>query len=443
MRIALIADVHGNLPALEEVLRDAKSRGAVQIWSLGDIVGYCPYPEETVAVLKKERIKGIAGNYDTKILIFKKKKSKWKKKKDPVKFFSLRWTYKHLSQDAREYLKNLPERLSVKIEGKKFLFVHGTTDADDEPLMPDTTDERFSELAAPARKADADAVLCGHSHLFFDRHAAGVRFINPGSVGRPFDGDPRASYAVLDITEKDLKVSNVRINYDMSGLIKKMENEKFPLELISAVVQGKSTDRIKQEKKPPDRNELMRQVLKLAESCNYDREHSRHVCKVALRLFDSLKTLHGMNSERVLLESAALLHDIGLAKGAKRHHKTARNIILKSKNLPLDREEKTIAALVVRYHRCALPKKSHKYYSSLTRVSKDVVDKLSSLLRFADGLDRSHLNLINNLDCEILPEKVVLHVIAKEFSALDKDFGEKKADLFEKVFKKEVIIDWS
>lgn len=456
MRIALIADIHGNLPALEEVLRDAKARGVVQIWALGDLVGYCMYPEETVAMLRKEQVKSIAGNYDTKILAFKKKKSKWKKKKDPVKFFSLRWTYEQLSQDSKEYLKNLPDRLALKEEGKKFLFVHGTTDAADEPLTPDTPDKRFSELAAPARKADADAVLCAHSHLFFDKHADGVRFINPGSVGRPFDNDPRASYAILDITEKDLTVSNIRISYDKDELIKKMKNEKFPPELLQAVIQGKSLDRIKHEKKPPDRNELMKQVLKLAESCTYDREHSWHVSKIALRLFDNLKTLHGLGNERVLLESAALLHDIGLASirpalrgrrsgldnGAKRHHKTARNIILKSKNIPLDREEKTITALIVRYHRSALPKKSHKYYSSLTRVSRDVVDKLSSFLRFADGLDRSHLNLINDFDCEVLPGKVILHVRAKEFSSLDKDFGKKKADLFEKVFKKEAVIDW-
>ncbi|MBN1384147.1 MAG: YfcE family phosphodiesterase [Elusimicrobia bacterium] len=483
MRVILIADIHGNLPALESVLSDAGKRGVDNIWGLGDLAGYCPYPNEVVERLQKEQVRTICGNYDTKILEFKKKKSKWKKKKDPVKFFSLRWTYKNISKNTKRYLKRLPERLILKEEDKKFIFVHGTFDADDEPLKPDTPRGRFSELAG---KTGADAVLCGHSHLFMDKTVDGVRFINPGSVGRPFDGDPRASYAVLDIEKGKLSVKNIRVAYKMDAMLKKMRNEGFPQELLQAVREGKSLDpgtrapnqsplgmvqgkpcavRGKHEVKSINRKDLIKQVLKLAESCDYEKEHSHQVGRTALQLFDSLKSLHGLDSriERVLLESAGLLHDIGLAsirpalpasqrgergrrsglsKGTRKHHKTGRDIILNSKNLPLSEEEKMITALIVRYHRRALPKKSHKYYSSLTRVSRDVVNKLSSLLRIADGLDRTHLSMVKYLNCRILPEKVVIQIKAKEFSGPDKEFGKRKADLFEKVFKKELLINW-
>ena len=190
--------------------------------------------------------------------------------------------------------------------------------------------------------------------------------------------------------------------------------------------------------------ELTKKVLRLARSCNYEKKHSHQVTKVALLLFEHLRSLHKLGErERLLLQWGGLLHDIGWVKGWRKHHKSAARLILAAGELPFGEREKTIVALIARYHRRALPKDSHRHFSELSPPDKETVKKLASLLRMADGMDRTHLGLVQALDCEILPEKVIVHIKAKDFSDTDKTKGKAKAELFETVFEKEVVIDWA
>jgi exopolyphosphatase/guanosine-5'-triphosphate,3'-diphosphate pyrophosphatase len=189
---------------------------------------------------------------------------------------------------------------------------------------------------------------------------------------------------------------------------------------------------------------VIEMVLKLAQACDYEKGHSEHVTNVALRLFDELRPLHHLGQkERLYLRSAALLHDVGLLRGLRRHHKSTREIILSSKEFPFADEEKVIVALVARYHRRALPKDSHKYFSDLKAGDKEIVRKLASLLRVADGLDRTHMSAVKDLTCDIHPDRVIIHVEADEFEPWDKEAAKKKADLFEDVFRRELVIDWA
>ena len=195
---------------------------------------------------------------------------------------------------------------------------------------------------------------------------------------------------------------------------------------------------------PINENKVIAGVLKLARSCHYEKEHSHQVTRLALKLFDELKKLHHLRPRhRLLLQSASLLHDIGWIKGRVRHHKTARDIIVKSSRIPLNKEEKIIVALVARYHRRALPKDTHKYYCDLDERGKEELKKLASLLRVADGLDRSRLNSVKDLRCLIFPRKIVLHVLSDNFVEYDQLATQKKADLFEKTFKKDLLVHWS
>src|SRR5437868_1561734 len=98
MKIALIADIHGNLPSLEVVLADAEKQGAEIIWNLGDFLGYGPFPNEVVALLRTSKAKNIIGNYDLKVLDFDPQKPHWKKKSFSPKYFSFEWTSKELTQ---------------------------------------------------------------------------------------------------------------------------------------------------------------------------------------------------------------------------------------------------------------------------------------------------------------------------------------------------------
>ena len=146
------------------------------------------------------------------------------------------------------------------------------------------------------------------------------------------------------------------------------------------------------------KDNLTEEALALARSYDIEEEHSCQVARIALMLFDELKDTHSLGvRDRLLLEVGALLHDIGWIEGQKGHHKTSRDLILKSDISGLSADEKTIVALIARYHRKALPCDSHDDYSKLRARSKDVLIKLASLVRLADGLDRTHLSAIRKL----------------------------------------------
>jgi len=188
---------------------------------------------------------------------------------------------------------------------------------------------------------------------------------------------------------------------------------------------------------------MIDQVLELAKSCNYEKGHSHQVTRLALKLFDVLEPLHHLDDkEKLFLESAGLLHDIGWVKGRQGHHKTARDMIIDSKILPFNQQEKVIVALVARYHRRALPQDSHKYYGDLDAQTKNKVCILSAFLRMADGLDRGHMNIVQDLSCDILAEKIILKLKANKAPNLEMEVGKQKADLLEQVFKRELVLQW-
>jgi putative phosphoesterase len=239
MPVALIGDVHANLPALQAVLKHARDQGAEAIWNIGDFVGYGPFPNQVVKRLRKEGAQSVIGNYDQKVLEIKSKKRKWMKKRDPLKIFAFRWAYKTLSKKNRKYLRSLPEELRFEWEGRQVLLTHASPASRDEPLDANTPEARFRELA---QMANADLVICGHSHRPFIRHVDGVWFINTGSVGRPDDGDPRATYAVLRSSSGQIKVEHYRVDYDVSRSIMAIREKHLPEQFAQMLRRGISLD---------------------------------------------------------------------------------------------------------------------------------------------------------------------------------------------------------
>lgn len=237
MRIALIADIHANLPALEAVLAHAQQQEATKTWNLGDLVGYGAMPDEVVQRLRKSEVLSVVGNYDLKVLEFKEKGKKWQKKKHPEKYLAFEWTYQHLSKKNRQYLRFLSQELRLKVKGKRILLTHGSPASIDEPLAPDTPEERLRELA---QEAKADLIITGHSHQPHVRQVGTVWFVNPGSVGRPDDGDPRASYAVLDIGTDSVAVQHFRVEYDVEAAATAIREQHLPETFAQMVLQGRS-----------------------------------------------------------------------------------------------------------------------------------------------------------------------------------------------------------
>ena len=174
-------------------------------------------------------------------------------------------------------------------------------------------------------------------------------------------------------------------------------------------------------------------------SIGNERRHTIQVCRLCCILFDELQSLHRMgNTERIWLQTAALLHDIGKSICRKDHNKKSRDIIIKSSNLPFNKKERKIIGLIARYHRGVLPNRSHKYYGKLDSESRYYIRKLAALLRLADGLDGNHKSSITDMSCQITEENIIIYPVIQGVFKSSKAIA--KADLLEFVFDREVII---
>ena len=440
MKVALLGDIHANLPALEAVLDDASREGAETVWNLGDFVGYGPMPDEVVGRMREAAAVNIIGNYDLKVLAFPAKDRKWRTSKMPQKHFAFRWAWENLSEGSRDYLRSLGPQARLEVCGYRVLLTHGSPADGEEHLRPTTPALRLRELA---RMTDADVVLCSHSHEALDREAGGVRFINPGSVGRPEGGDPRASYALLDFRLGALEVRHRRIEYDVDSTVAALRARKLPEELVQVFLQGKNLDQVVSGAMDGcDVGALMAAANDLAIRCDDEREHSRQVTNLALRLFDELADVHGLAGEaRLWLECGAMLHDIGWCDGQRAHHKTSFRLILAADDLPLTARQRRIVASIARYHRKALPREDHSHFSALDDADRHLVCVAGGILRVADGLDRTHTNGVRDLTCRIGPKDLVIRCRTDGSAAAEQWAATEKADLLQLALGRKVMIE--
>jgi diadenosine tetraphosphatase ApaH/serine/threonine PP2A family protein phosphatase len=242
MSAAILADIHSNATALMAVLEDIDRRGgADELWLLGDIVGYGPDPHRCIDILRHFTCFGVIGNHDLAAL-----------DKAPLNLFApdaaeaIRWTIRQLSADDALFLSRLPERL----ERGSFIIVHGS------PRRPvweyllsiSIARENFATLSTPY-------CFVGHTHaaLGFKKDPEGVSAIhlteniglalgktplilNPGSVGQPRDGDPRASYAIYYPEDGMFKLH--RVVYDIAAVQDRMLKAGLPARLASRLAHG-------------------------------------------------------------------------------------------------------------------------------------------------------------------------------------------------------------
>ncbi len=125
---------------------------------------------------------------------------------------SFAWTKAHVSAANRDWLRTLQPEIRFEVDGLRFLLVHGSPRRMNEYLYEDRAEATFARIAAGA---DADVIVCGHTHRPYDKTVAGVRFVNVGSAGKPKDGDPRACWALLETGPDGLTVEFRRVPYDV------------------------------------------------------------------------------------------------------------------------------------------------------------------------------------------------------------------------------------
>jgi len=179
-----------------------------------------------------------------------------------------------------------------------------------------------------------------------------------------------------------------------------------------------------------------RSVLQLAERLRSDDAHGRHVAELALKLFDSIRAIHGLGRrERELLEFAALLHDVGLYVNHSKHHRHSQYLITHGELRGFEPEEIAVIASVARFHKGAPPKPSHEELAQLPLEARRLIIQLTAILRVADSFDRSHHGVVR--DVHVMRRngrlKIRLDTAGRD-AALELWGAERKSDLWEKCF---------
>jgi exopolyphosphatase/guanosine-5'-triphosphate,3'-diphosphate pyrophosphatase len=185
-----------------------------------------------------------------------------------------------------------------------------------------------------------------------------------------------------------------------------------------------------------------RSTLELAERCNYYAEHAQQVVRLALALFDQTRAVHGLTDrEREWLEYAALLHDVGGLISYARHHRHSYYLIKNGDLRGFHPDEIEVIALVARYHRRGTPKRSHDEYAELPSSLRKTVRALSSILRVAESLDRSHAQAISGLELRDRGEDMLLQVNTGSDAELEVWATNRHLQPFEKLVGKPVRLE--
>lgn len=190
-------------------------------------------------------------------------------------------------------------------------------------------------------------------------------------------------------------------------------------------------------------SDRMEWVRRLARKCHSNEPHREHVAALATQLFDKLKQEYDLPPEgREILEAAALLHDIGYLIGHAKHHKHAYHLIMHGDLPAFSAREVELIANIARYHRRAFPKKKHENFVRLKKPDRRLVSHLSGILRIADGLDRTHTQVVTQLDCKIKRKSIRIVVTADAPPQVELWDANRKAGLFEKAFGRRVKLVW-
>lgn len=219
MRVGLISDIHANLPALEAVLADMPPVEAIV--SAGDTIGYYPWPDACIDELIEREVPAVMGNHDRALI--------------HETTFAFRGSARaglelannKLQPHHRDWLHSLPDD-RVLFEDR-LRIVHGHPRDPDRYTYPADVDEHIL--------MDEPVLVLGHTHIQFSVTLESGIVVNPGSVGQPRDGDPRAAYAVVDLDR--LKVTEHRVDYDINRTAEAVREHDLPNSLATRLFEGR------------------------------------------------------------------------------------------------------------------------------------------------------------------------------------------------------------
>ena len=245
-RIALISDIHGNLPALQAVLADLDARADITaIYHLGDLTGYAPWPNEVISLLRERAIFGIGGNYDSTVA------NDYKhcgcradsQREEELSHISYEWTREHVSAETKRFLGALPFRLDIRpfgghASGPTITLIHGNQSLNTVYVTEERADEFLQKMAADLGASPGDVIAFGHTHKPWQRVVDGTQFVNAGSVGRPKDHDARACYVILSIGHTPPAVEFARVTYDVERAANAIRESGLPADFADVLRSG-------------------------------------------------------------------------------------------------------------------------------------------------------------------------------------------------------------
>lgn len=205
MKIGFISDIHANEPALLAVLQEIEDQDIDEILCAGDVVGYNAFPNQVVGHLRENDVTSIRGNHDEAVLT-----------STPINFNisakrAIDWTRRNLSSESLSYLETLDYEYRAKKGDLDVYMVHGSPkDKLNQYVRKDSITENKIQSWFDTVP---DIIILGHTHQQFVRQTDIATVVNPGSVGQPRDGDPRAGYAVLDVSSNE--INSHRVEYDI------------------------------------------------------------------------------------------------------------------------------------------------------------------------------------------------------------------------------------
>ncbi len=223
MKIGFISDVHANLPALEAVMKDMSARNVTQIYCAGDILGYYTFPDEVVEILRRKGVHCIAGNHDRAVMV-------GTRNMNSIAAAAIEWTREHMSSSTYDYIRDLPNSIHRPVEEVMVAIHHGSPRHMSEYIFEEHVSDELLAVAG------AKLLVLGHTHVPYHIQFPTGNVINPGSVGQPRDGDPRASYTILDSSEWSF--SNFRVAYDQRSVIDSVRENHLPEMLASRLLRG-------------------------------------------------------------------------------------------------------------------------------------------------------------------------------------------------------------
>jgi putative phosphoesterase len=229
MSVAVITDIHGNLPALEAALARVDELGVEMIYCGGDLVGYGPWPNEVCRLIAEREIPTIYGNYDYAIsrdledcgCAYRDQHER------ELGELSIAWTLEHTDRESKAFMRELPFDLRFELAGERVRLVHGSPRKVNEYLFEDKPQKTFERIAAGA---DCDVLVFGHTHQPWIHAYGDARFVNCGSVGKPKDGDPRGAFAVLEEADGEVAARIERVDYDAGAVAEAIAASGLPAE---------------------------------------------------------------------------------------------------------------------------------------------------------------------------------------------------------------------